>query len=266
MKTGICSITFRQFGIAQVVGLAEKAGLDAIEWGGDVHVPTGDAVAAAEAKQRTLDAGLAVSSYGSYCRILDDQGQAEDFKPVLETTLALGTDTVRVWAGSRGSDAATPEYRQKVIEETRCAAELAEKHNVKIAFEFHAGTLMDTNESAWNLLDEINHPRIHAYWQPIYWGPTMEYRMQGLNLLKEKILNFHVFHWVFDAEQEEWGNAVDRRPFIEGENDWRQYFSVELPSRERYALLEFVRDDDPEQFLKDAHVLRQWAAENVSTD
>ena len=71
IKAGICSITFRRKNPDEIVRLAEQAGLDAIEWGGDVHVPAGDTAVARRVGQITLDAGLSVSSYGSYERVLD---------------------------------------------------------------------------------------------------------------------------------------------------------------------------------------------------
>ena len=46
MKTSVASVTFRNKRIAEVAELARRAGLDAIEWGGDVHVPPGDLEAA----------------------------------------------------------------------------------------------------------------------------------------------------------------------------------------------------------------------------
>lgn len=36
---GLTSISFRGKTCTEVIGLAKKAGLDGIEWGGDVHVP-----------------------------------------------------------------------------------------------------------------------------------------------------------------------------------------------------------------------------------
>ena len=40
--TGLVSVTFRDKTPAEIVSEVKKAGLDAIEWGGDVHVPHGD--------------------------------------------------------------------------------------------------------------------------------------------------------------------------------------------------------------------------------
>jgi len=65
----------------------------AIEWGGDVHVPTGDLAGAREVAARCGDAGIAVEAYGSYFRA------SGEFGPVLETAVALGAPRVRVRAG-----------------------------------------------------------------------------------------------------------------------------------------------------------------------
>lgn len=104
MKTGLCSITFRQFDISRIVDLTRDAGLDAIEWGGDIHVPPGDTATAGKARELTASAGLEVSSYGSYYQIIDAQGAEQDFAPVLESALALGTDTIRIWPGTMPSE------------------------------------------------------------------------------------------------------------------------------------------------------------------
>lgn len=258
LKTGICSITFRQHSVAELVAMVHEAGLDAIEWGGDVHVPPGDISAATETRYLTEGAGLTVSSYGSYYTILDEQGAVQDFGPVLDSTLALGADTVRIWAGCKGSDIADEQYRGQLIETGCRITEHAARSGVRVAFEFHNHTLTDTNESAGQLLQEINHPNLYTYWQPMYWGPDMDYRLQGLEILKEKILNLHVFHWEYDSSKEKWNEAVNRRPLSEGMEDWQTYLSVPLPEKDRFALIEFVRDDDPSQFFSDASALKQW--------
>jgi hypothetical protein len=92
----------------------------------------------------------------------------------------------------------------------------------------------------------------------MYWGPELPVRIQGLRMLHEKILNFHVFHWRYDSSKSNWAEAVDRRPLHEGETDWEKYLSVPLPEKERFALIEFVRGDSAEQFLKDARTLKRW--------
>ena len=46
MKTSVASVTFRRKSVCEVAELARRAGLDAVEWGGDIHVPPGHAQAA----------------------------------------------------------------------------------------------------------------------------------------------------------------------------------------------------------------------------
>jgi 3-dehydroshikimate dehydratase len=258
MKTGVCSVTFRQHSPQQLIDLVVESGLSAIEWGGDVHVPPGNIRLARSVGQSTRDAGLSVSSYGSYYKVLDEAGRFQDFDPVLETTLALGTNTVRIWAGCSGSDATDEEYRKRLTEAAGRVARQAAAQNVNVALEFHRNTLTDTNESTAQLLQEINQPNLYTYWQPMYWGADLDDRLQGLELMKDKILNLHAFHWNYDESKPK---PIDRRPLKEGAQDWAQYLSVSLPERTRYALIEFVRADDPRQFLEDANTLIKWLEE-----
>jgi sugar phosphate isomerase/epimerase len=259
IKTGICSITFRQLSIAELVALVAKAGLDGIEWGGDVHVPPGALDVAREALARTRDAGLEVSSYGSYHKVLDAAGAVQEFQPVLESALALETNVIRIWAGCKGSDVAEELYRKRAAEEIRRIAEAAAACKVKVALEFHPKTLTDTNESTLALLKEVNHSNLYMYWQPIYWGPDMNYRLAGLDALRPRILNFHVFHWDYDQTCADFYGGIKRRPLAEGSADWKQYLATELPADlPHFALMEFVMDNSPEQFLKDAETLKSW--------
>jgi len=257
MKTGICSITFRQLTIQQIVDLVKETGLQAIEWGGDVHVPPGDTAAAAEALRLTTEAGLVVSSYGSYYSVLDADGKPGDFSPVLDSALALKTDTVRIWPGALPSEVATPDYRARFIEKVRLDLDAAAAQGVRLAFEFHVNSLADSNAAALALLHEINYPNLYTYWQPMYWVADADYRVQGLKNLSDRIINLHVFHWRFHPYRGGWSQNIERLPLADGDEVWGNYLSVELPPGDHYALLEFVRDDDPEQLKADAAVLRR---------
>ncbi len=256
MKTGLCSITFRRLTIQQIVDLVKEAGLDAIEWGGDVHVPPGDIFSAETAKRLTEEAGLEVSSYGSYYFVLDAEGNEQDFAPVLDSALALGTDTIRIWPGMLPSEVASEKYRTQFVEKLRADLDAAAAHNVRLALEFHVNSFCDSNAAALALLDEVNHPNLYTYWQPMYWIADSDYRFQGLEKLSDRILNLHVFQWLFHPMRGGWGDNIERIPLAEGDAEWKRYFSVNLPEGDHYALMEFVRGDDPELFKKDAAVLK----------
>ena len=242
----------------KIIALAVKAGLDGIEWGGDVHVPHGKLNTAQEIRRLTIDAGLAVSSYGSYYNVLDADGKEQVFEPVLESALSLGTDTIRIWPGARPSEAAGEKYRQKFIEQLRSNLELAAKYGVRLALEFHVNSLNDSNAAAQTLLDDVNHTNLYTYWQPMYWIADPGYRLQGLENLRNRVLNLHVFHWIFHPMRGGWGENIDRRPLEEGADEWNKYLSVDLPPGGHFALMEFVRNDDLEQFIKDAAALKSW--------
>ena len=155
LHTGVASVTFRQMRPDEVIDLAVKAGLEAIEWGGDVHVPHGDIKAAAETLKMTKDAGLIVSSYGSYYRVGCDKNTNPPFEAVLNTAIRLGASCIRVWAGDRGSDKADEKWWDTVVEDSINIAAIAQKENINIAYEFHGNTLTDTNESAVRLIKAV---------------------------------------------------------------------------------------------------------------
>ncbi|MHC4505194.1 MAG: sugar phosphate isomerase/epimerase family protein, partial [Planctomycetota bacterium] len=109
IRSGLTSITFRKLSPEEIVRLTAEAGLDGIEWGGDVHVPPGEVDTARRVASMTSEAGLAVSSYGSYYRVGHDEPGL--FAPVLETAIALGAPIIRVWAGRVASREADEAYR-----------------------------------------------------------------------------------------------------------------------------------------------------------
>ncbi|MGJ8640106.1 MAG: sugar phosphate isomerase/epimerase family protein [Opitutaceae bacterium] len=257
-KTGLCSVSFRELSHEQLIELVAKGGLDAIEWASNCHVPEGDTATAKRVAQLTTDAGLETSSYGSYYKVLDPEGNPVPFEPFIESAQALGTDTIRIWAGHDPSDAISDSHRGKLIEELRKSTELAADAGMKLGLEFHANTLSDSNHATLALLDAVDHKSLYAYWQPVYWLTDPAYRIDGLKQLADRVLNMHVFYWQFRPGRGDWGESTDRRPLAEASEDWQTYFQVPLdPSFQHYALMEFVKDDCQEQFLSDAAALKE---------
>ena len=195
----------------------------------------------------TTDAGLKVSSYGSYYRVGEEKKGS--FAAVLDTARELHAPIIRVWAGKHGSVKTDKKYRNKIIRESRRIADMADAAGIIISYEFHGGTLADTNISARMLLEEVNHDKIKIYWQPIV-GSKANYCLAGLKSLIPWVTNIHTFHW---------GQSGERRPLIEGQDAWKRYLSVIAASnRDHFLLLEFVKDDAPEMFLQDATTLKTW--------
>src|SRR5262245_53309073 len=236
---GLVSVTFRQLTPAEIIALSVEHGMRAIEWGGDVHVPVGDLARAREVATQCADAGIGVEAYGSYYRTTGE------FGPVLETAIALGATRVRVWAGERGS--AEESDRGRVVRALRGVVGDAQRAGVEVAVEYHANTLTDSLVSATKLLGEV--PGLRSYWQPPI-GSTLGDALDAVPILQP--VAAHVFSW----------DDVGRRlPLVSRERLWRAVIAElrALPGT-RYALLEFVRDDDPLVFGVDAAVLRGWLA------
>ena len=236
LYSGLLSITFRQLTAPEIVRLAAEAGVDSIEWGGDLHVPHGDLAAARAVAQMTAEAGLRVSAYGTYYRLREVE--PVPFDVVLATALELGTSYVRVWAGDKGSTDISPAERERIIRDSQHIGELAAQAGLTVVYEYHGGTLTDSRVSAAKLLQAVNHPHVKTLWQPAQKTSAAE-RLADLDAVAPWLTNVHVFHWGL-------GGFQDRRPLAEGEAEWAQYLArlAALPG-DRWLSLEYVRDDVP---------------------
>lgn len=258
MNTGLVSITFRDLPPAQIVDLVAQAGLDGIEWGGDIHAPHGDVATAREVAQLTRDAGLQVLAYGSYYRVCENDDLP--FENVIASAQALDAPLVRIWAGKGEFAQMTDDYRRRVARETQQLADRAADAGLTLAFEYHRKTLTETADSARQLLELVDRPNVMTLWQP-HPQLTVEQNDAALRMMLPWLTNLHVFSWKSDGT---------RLPLAAGEAWWSRYFQTLADAATttianagpaaaaRAALIEFVADAQPEQFLADARTLRRW--------
>jgi 3-dehydroshikimate dehydratase len=255
IRTGLVSITFRQLDVAAVVDLAARAGLEGIEWGGDVHVPLGDMDAARYAAGLTAEAGLRVACYGSYYRLGERPADPAVPAAMVQTAGVLGAPLIRVWAGRLGSAEAGEEHWSIVVDDARALAKMAEAEGVGIAYEYHRNTLTDTRASAARLLELTALSNVGTLWQP---EPTRDpaENLADLTGVLPRLRNVHVFSWTPQR---------DRLPLATQRPAWQTYLgTVAALAGERFALLEFVAGDDPAQLIEDAQTLRELVEETRS--
>lgn len=248
LQTGLLSVTFRELTAERIVRIAADAGLAAIEWGGDIHVPHGDTEIARTVGRMTRESGLSVRSYGSYYR-LGVEGLPFRFEDALASAVALGAPAIRVWAGDVGSEEANEETWSRVVADANRAAALAAGEGVVVCLEYHNNTLTDTCDTTVRLLREASHSNLRTLWQPALKRTPAE-RLGELKRLAPWLEYVHAYYW----------DDSGRRPFAEGAAEWRRYLEalLEMPG-EKHVMLEFVRDNDPEQLLADAAELTRLA-------
>ena len=243
---GMTSVTFRKKSVEEVIEITTKAGLDGIEWGGDVHVPAGELLKAKEIANKTKEAGLKVLSYGSYHTLL--QNDVNDFKKVLKTANMMETDCMRIWAGKVDINKVTSEEFIKASQELKEICKIAYEEGIFISLEKHRKTLTHTTESTLRLLELTDCENLRTYWQPSL-ELSVEENCKSIRLLKPYISNIHVFKW----------NYMKERFLLSEGKEWPLYISeLKADLNIKSFILEFVKDDSDEAFLKDAATLKKW--------
>lgn len=243
---GMTSITFRNLAYNEVIEITKNAGLNGIEWGGDVHVLPGKLDAAYRIGEETRANGLKVLSYGSYFKAGENgQDSLERINQVIQTAKALKTQDIRIWFKQKpGIDYDLHEYNA-LISEVKLIAGAAKDNGVILSFEYHGGTYNDSAVNCIKMLNDVGSDSIRTYWQPIH-GYAVN--MKEVALLQSCITNVHVYNWIY-------GEKTIRLLLEEGIKEWQDYISI-LKSGNHNYILEFCKDDDGDNFLKDAKTLK----------
>jgi 3-dehydroshikimate dehydratase len=251
--SGLCSISFRKRSADEIILLAGRAGLEAIEWGGDVHVPHGDTALARSVRGKTLAAGLKIGSYGSYYRAGRPPEGGPPFEDVAASAKALGAETIRLWAGPCDREEADAALADEVLADIRRCACLAGEKGMSLSFEYHRNTFTNTDENARLLARETaDLDNVFFYWQPPHHNSDEENRA-GQAALGNRISNIHVFQWIPQRD-----GSLERRLLEEGRERWRTFLQPFAGrGTTHYAFLEFSQNDDEENLLRDARVLRE---------
>lgn len=248
-KPALCTVTFRGLRPGAIVPIAVEAGLAAIEWAGDVHVPPGDDAVAQSVGRLTRDARMAIS-YGSY--VAPPSDDLATFSKTLATAKFLGASNIRIWPGTRGRDSAdySDAERRAAASLIREMGEEASNHGVTVSLEYHPNSLTDETSSALSLIEMVAHENVYLYWQPRP-GLPLDEALTEIALIGPHVSHIHVFAW---------DESRNRFPLATAADYWRSVLAAMPASRwkkQRFAMLEFVTGDYPDAFLADAATLRE---------
>lgn len=249
LKTGLVSISFRDQTTDQITKMVSAAGLDAIEWGGDIHVPHGDVYKAETVYHACGLNGIICPSYGSYYRVGEYENPKIQYKKVLDCAIALKSDVVRVWAGTLPTEKADREHWDKITAELKLICNMTSMEGKDVALEYHANTLTDNCTDTLKLLAKVNSENLTTYWQPPV-GRSHEENLHDIKLLKNHISNIHTFAW----------DGRERLALSEGFDNWQDYFLLVNTWKMRYCMLEFIKDNSIEGFYEDAATLKKLTA------
>ena len=162
---------------------------------------------------------------------------------------------VRIWTELGIGPDAAPTDRARVTARTASYVDAIAARGLVPALEFHPYTLTETAASAIELLDALDRDVVRTHWQPDpAW--SADRALAELAGVAPRLAHVHVFAWGS-------GGIGDRRALAEGADLWPRALALAdrdgSPLRDRrFALCEYVRDDDPDQFVADAATLRAW--------
>ena len=245
---GVASVTFRKKTPREVIAITKKAGLSAIEWGSDVHVPQGALAVAREVRDMPAAAGLTIPSYGSYYNL----GTCAEFEPFVESARALGAKNIRVWAGEHSHATIVARERERVIDDARRVSELAAAAGITVSAEFHNDSMNDSAEASAAFLRAVAHPNFFTYWQQPLELPPEKQLPELLRVLQNgRLTNIHIFQYRV------WDGGREQQLLSDARELWRSFFdALRADGHSRAAFLEFVRNGEEEAFLADAQTLR----------
>ena len=241
-RLGLVSVSFRSHTPQDILTAMNRAGLDCIEWGGDIHAPAEDMEKVGLLAVLQKEYGVICSSYGSYFRI--GVSPLEELPSVVAAAKTLGTNIIRLWAGNEGSAAYTGQKKEDFFSECRKIANIGVENNVIFCLECHNWTYTDTKETALELMEAVDSPNFRMYWQPNQFK-SIEENIAYAKLLAPYTEHIHVFNW----------KGEQKMPLGEAVDVWKRYLTAF--DTNKTLLLEFMPDGDIHSLEREAAALRR---------
>ena len=244
LKIGVASVTFRNKNVSQVVEIAKNAGVEFIEWGGDIHVRTLED--AKLAKNICDENNIKISSYGSYYRTgCSDKGEWEE---VCRIANEMGASSVRIWLGNKDSEDFTESEYEKLSEEMKFLCSKAKEYNLLVCPECHDNTFNNNTDAILKLKNDLNFDNLKTYFQSRYL--RFGYDIDRIEKTFDFIENFHVSYRDLKKEQrfkKEDKNYLDKLI--------KKFISMNFNG---IVIVEFTKGSKEKNFIKDVRKLKVY--------
>lgn len=196
MKIGFTSTSFRQIkSIEKVVKIASASGAECIEWGGDIHVK--DVPTAKRAKKLCDDAGIEISSYGSYYRV--GSKKADEWKNICEIASAMCAKSIRVWLGNCDSEVTDKNTYKLLVEDGKSICSVAKEYGLIVCPECHDKTFNNNTDAFLRIHNDIGCDNFRTYFQSRY--KKKDYDLDRLQRTLPYIESVHISYSEQSREQ-----------------------------------------------------------------
>ena len=165
MQIGFTSTSFRQIkSLEKIVDIARDSGVDCIEWGGDIHIK--DITDATKAKKLCDDAGIKISSYGSYYRV--GSKNASEWEGICRIANTMGAETVRVWLGKADSEKTDEVTYRNLVDDAKAICSVAKEYGLIVCPECHDNTYNNNTDAFLKIQKDIACDNFSTYFQSRY--------------------------------------------------------------------------------------------------
>ncbi len=245
-KLGLCSVTFRKKSAAKVVEIAKNAGVEYIEWGGDIHVTNREE--ARIVKSLCDNEGIKICSYGSYYRVgCADKSKWEE---ICRIAAEMKAPSVRVWLGEKGSSETTQTEYSCILEDLKSICSVARKYNLTVCPECHDNTYNDNTDAFLKIKKELNAKNFKTYFQSRYF--RFDYDIDRIERTFDFIENVHVSYRDLKREQR----------FRKKDKHYLDKLLTKLSKMnfDGIILVEFTKGSKEKNFMKDIAKLRRLSS------
>lgn len=243
-KLGLCSVTFRKMSAAKVVEIAKKAGVNYIEWGGDIHITNKEE--ARIVKSLCDNEGIKICSYGSYYRVgCADKNKWEE---ICRIAKIMNAPSVRVWLGEKDSEETTQEEYNRILEDLKSICSVARKYNLLVCPECHDNTYNNNTDAFLKIKDELKADNFKTYFQSRYF--RFDYDVDRIERTFGFIENVHISYR--DLVREQRFKKKDKL-YID-----RLLKKLSEMNFDGVVLVEFTKGSKERHFLKDIRKLKSY--------